>query len=80
MKKLWIAAACCLLLGTAYAVDYGISKQYEYELIGASSDTFVADGQSTVKITVKLTKDGRPVEGHTFICTFPTDFCPRRGA
>ena len=76
MKKLWIAAACCLLLGTAYAVDYGISKQYEYELIGASSDTFVADGQSTVKITVKLTKDGRPVEGHTIYLYVSNGFLP----
>ena len=62
MKKLWIAAACCLLLGTAYAVDYGISKRYEYELIGASSVTFVADGQSTVKITVKSGKKSYTVK------------------
>ena len=57
-------------------MDYGISKRYEYELIGASSDTFVADGQSTVKITVKLTKDGRPVEGHTIYLYVSNGFLP----
>ncbi len=66
MKKGWIAAIVCVaLLSGLYVVDAVRAKGYEYELIKTSMDTFIADGQSTVRITVKLSKDDKPVEGHT---------------
>lgn len=48
-----------------YLADVLIARSYRFELIETSSDVFVADGQSTVKITVKLSRRGKPVEGHT---------------
>lgn len=66
IKKKWIvAAACVALLAGAYVADVIRAKQYEYELVDVSSSKLIADGQSTVRITVKLSKDGKPVEGHT---------------
>ena len=66
MKKKYIVASvvAALLLG-AYAMDSVRANSYEYELVDTSAETFVADGQSTVRITVKLSRRGQPVEGHT---------------
>ncbi len=66
MKKRWIvAAACVALLSGLYVVDTVRAKGYEFELVKTTADTFIADGQSTVRITVKLSKNDKPVEGHT---------------
>lgn len=80
MKKLIAAAICIILLVTLYLIDFGISRKYEYELINTTSETFVADGLSTVRITVKLSKDEKPVEGHTIYIfasngTLPSSRC-----
>lgn len=75
-KKLITVAVCCALLGGVYAVDYGISEQYEYELVHTTAETFVADGQSTVRITVRLTKGGTPVKGHTIYLYVSNGFLP----
>ncbi len=67
MKKGWIIAACVVaLLGGAYGVDAIRASGYEFELLGDYTDYyFIADGQTTERIRVKLTKDGEPVVGHT---------------
>ncbi len=81
MKKRWIVAIVCVaLLGGMYAVDAIRATGYEYELIKSTYDTFIADGQSTVRITVKLSKNDKPVEGHTIYLfasngTLPTSRC-----
>lgn len=59
------AIVIVLALFGAYAYDAVQANAYAYELVGASSETFVADGVSTVRISVKLTKNDKPVEGHT---------------
>ncbi len=65
MKKLIAVAVAAVLLVGIWSVDYARSKAYEFEMAEISSDTFVADGYSLVKLTIKLSKDGKPVEGHT---------------
>lgn len=66
LKGGWIAAGVlCLALGGAYLYDSIEAKKYEYELVKTSSSQIIADGESTVRITVKLSKNDKPVEGHT---------------
>ncbi len=66
MRIGWIVAGVlALALGGAYLYDVAQAKAYEYELVKVSSDSIVADGESTVRISVKLSKNDKPVEGHT---------------
>lgn len=60
-----VAAVIILALFGAYGYDVAQANAYEYELVSVSSKTFVADGLSTVRISVKLTRDDKPVNGHT---------------
>ena len=66
MKKKYIVMGiiAVFLLG-AYVMDAIRANSYEYELVDTSAETFIADGQSTVRLTVKLSREGQPVEGHT---------------
>ncbi|MBQ9480847.1 MAG: Ig-like domain-containing protein [Clostridia bacterium] len=59
------AAAMILLSAAAYIVDFIIARGYRFEVIAASAEEIVADGTSSVKIRVKLSRGGAPVEGHT---------------
>ncbi len=62
----WIVAgALGLLIGGGYLYDVAQAKDYEFELVKTTAKTIVADGESTVRISVKLSKDDKPVEGHT---------------
>lgn len=67
MKKLIIAIIIVAVLGVFYAIDFVVAKSYEFEMVSAKPEVFVADGYSTVKISVKLTKSGKPVEGHSIV-------------
>ena len=65
MKK-WIAfAVIVVLLGGLYLVDFIRAKNYEFEFISSSTDVFVADGGSPVRLRFRLVRGGEPVEGHT---------------
>lgn len=59
------AALLVLAVGSAYVYDVVQARAYEYELVGVSSQTIIADGLSTVRISVKLSRNEKPVEGHT---------------
>ena len=66
VKVGWIVAGVVgLMLGGAYIYDTVQAQSYDFELVKATSQTIVADGESTVRISVKLSKDDKPVEGHT---------------
>lgn len=77
----WIVAGTLVLaIGGAYLYDVVQAKQYEYELVKISSEEIIADGSSTVKISVKLSRDEKPVEGHTIYIyasngTLPSSRC-----
>ncbi len=60
-----IVGTIVLLLVGAYGFDYAVSKRYEFELIARSDDVIIADGVSSIRFRVKLTKDNKPVAGHT---------------
>lgn len=66
LKIGWIVAGVVgLMIGSTYLYDVVQAKDYEFELVKTTSKTIVADGESTVRISVKLSKDNKPVEGHT---------------
>lgn len=52
-------------LGGLYLYDYSAAKQYSFELLLKSDDVIIADGISSVRFRVKLSKDEQPVVGHT---------------
>lgn len=65
MKK-WIAVAAAVALCFGlYFADAIRAKEYEYELVSQTNEVIVADGVSPTKFTVRLTKKGKPVSGHT---------------
>lgn len=65
MKKRYIVAAIIIIaLVAIYVGEYAVSRQYEFELVSSTSDVIVADGYSNMRITVRLTRNGKPVEGH----------------
>lgn len=65
-RKVWfVILVLVLALCGMYAYDAVRASAYEYELVGVSSKTIIADGLSTVRISVKLSKNDKPVEGHT---------------
>lgn len=80
-RKVWLVLLVLVLaIGGTYAYDVVQSRAYEYELVGVSSKTIVADGLSTVRISVKLSRDDKPVEGHTIYLyasngTLPSSRC-----
>ena len=65
MKKVIAIVAVFALFGGFYLVDFIRSKQYEYELVSQTNEVIVADGVSPTKFTVRLTRNGQPVAGHT---------------
>ena len=81
IKPRWIVAGVlALCISGAYLYDVVEANNYEYELVKVSSKKIVADGESTVRISVKLSKDDKPVEGHTIYIyasngTLPSSRC-----
>ena len=61
----WIIAGSLVAVFIAlYAFDYATSYAYSYEIVNCTSEKIVADGGSPTKITVRLSRDAKPVEGH----------------
>ncbi len=65
MKKFIVIIAIICVLGGLFFYDFFASKSYKYENISATNEVITADGVSPTKFTVRLTKDGQPVAGHT---------------
>lgn len=67
----WIVAGVlALAIGGTYLYDVAQAKAYEFELLSVislvdGSSDIVVDGESRVEISVKLSKNDKPVEGHT---------------
>lgn len=57
--------AVVLLFGIIWLAEWLVSRQYNFEVIAQSSEETVADGVSSVRFRVRLTKKGEPVAGHT---------------
>lgn len=53
-----------VLFAAMYCFDYFRAKNYEIEVVSISPEEPVADGETPVYITIKLTRGGTPVEGH----------------
>ena len=64
MKKFIAIGVAVVLVLAIYLFDFAVSRQYNFEVVTASTDVIVADGYSTTRMTVKLTKNGKPVSGH----------------
>lgn len=80
-KKLIALAAVALVLGVLALIDVAVSKSYKIEFLSVKrlsdevvldgegkplpEDWGVADGSTRVLVTVRLTRGGTPVEGHT---------------
>lgn len=80
-KKLIALAAVVLVFGVLALIDLAVSKSYKLEFLSVTrlseeevldgkgdplpEDWGVADGSTRMLITVRLTRGGKPVEGHT---------------
>ena len=64
MKKLLILLLIVLLLGALYVTDLLITNSYTLEIVSVNPQPAVADGRSPVTFQARLTRNGRPVEGH----------------
>lgn len=53
------------ILGAMYLFDYRRAESYDIEVLEITPERPVADGQTPVEITVKLTKRGKEIEGHS---------------
>jgi hypothetical protein len=54
----------CAVAGALFLFDFGRSKLFSIELVEVNPSPIPADGTSTVVLKVRLTRNGRPVEGH----------------
>ncbi|MGI6735032.1 MAG: Ig-like domain-containing protein [Bacilli bacterium] len=59
-----VVAVLSLISGGLYTFDYIISKQYKFELVAQSDDVIIADGVSSVRFRVRLSRDNEPVPNH----------------
>ncbi len=65
MKKLWIWIAVILTVALLVGFDYYRSTEFKLEIVELSPQPAPADGQSPVKLKVRLLDGkGLPVEGH----------------
>ena len=64
LTKSITVSAVILLLSGFYITDYIVSQQYSFELVAKSDDVIIADGVSSVRFRIKLTKDEQPVANH----------------
>lgn len=53
-----------VMVAAMYCFDYVRAQSYDIEVVSVSPENPVADGETPVSITVKLTRNGKPVEGH----------------
>ena len=64
-KKLIMTSIFVAIIAVFFAVDYLISLRYQIEFVSLTPNPAYADGETPVKIRVRVTKGGAPVEGHT---------------
>lgn len=64
LVKLIIGGVVASLLVGVYIFDATVANQYHFELVAQSDDTVIADGVSSVRFRVLVSKDGEPVVGH----------------
>lgn len=72
-KKLIISSiiAICIIgiIGGLYLSDVSESKKYNYEIVAvkypSDDNVIIADGVSSLRIRMKLTKNNDPIGGHT---------------
>jgi hypothetical protein len=55
---------CCGVILLGFLFDLGVSKLYTIELFEVDPSPVYADGITPVNLKVRLTKGGKPVEGH----------------
>ncbi len=78
LKKLIVLVSICAFVGILALVDLGIKKSYKIEFVSVERleaegqsyedvplDCGIADGTTVVRFVVKVTRNGKPVEGHT---------------
>lgn len=53
-----------VLLAAMYGFDYVRAQSFDIEVLSISPEEPVADGETPVSITVRLTRFGKPVKGH----------------
>ncbi|MBB6670753.1 hypothetical protein [Cohnella nanjingensis] len=63
-KKMMVSLIVLLIVALAAGYDYWRSLQYKVQVTSIDPQPAVADGQSTVTVKVKVTKNNAPVEGH----------------
>jgi hypothetical protein len=65
MKKKFLGVLVfCAVTGVLFLFDLGRSKLFSIELLEVNPSPIPADGTSTVTLRARLTRGGRPVEGH----------------
>jgi hypothetical protein len=65
MKKLIGFGIFCLVIGVLLLFDFGRSKLFAIGLVGVNPDPILADGNTRVTVTARLTtRGGKPVQGH----------------
>ena len=65
LKLLSIVGVIVFLFLTAYTYDYIRMTGYEMGVYSISPEEPVADVKQPVEVKIKLTRDDKPVEGHT---------------
>lgn len=65
MKKILIILAVVAVLAALFGVDCLTRDSYRLELLSVEPQPAVADGETPVQITAKLTRHDKPVQGHT---------------
>ena len=61
-----------VLISVMYCFDYVRAESFNIEVVSISPEQPVADGETPVQITVRLTRRGQPVEGH-YMFMIPTN-------
>ena len=63
-RKLIVFGVIVLLLLGMWAFDAVRAQTFHLELVDCTPETAVASGQDGVEMTYRLTRRGKPVEGH----------------
>lgn len=60
-----ILLLCSAMIAAVYFAEWLTARSYSFEIVAQSADEIVADGVSSVKFRVRLTRGEAPVSGHT---------------
>ena len=70
--KLLIVVAIGVLIAGLYFVDVLIADRYDIELVQMTPETVPADGQTSVEITLRVTRNGEVKSGILFTVCLKT--------